>query len=136
MRIAKIEAHPVRVPMRRFSDAYSDYLTGEFVLVKIESDTGVIGYGEAPCTVTVGFYGETLETATASIRNHIAPKLVGEDPLNIRRTTSVMNIALGDSVIAKTGVDLALYDLAGKALGVPTHALLGGIQRESVDAAC
>ena len=135
MRITKIEAHPVRMPMRPFSDAYSDYSTGQFVLVEIQTDAGVVGYGEAPCTVTVGFYGETLETVTASIRNHIAPRLLGEDLLNIRRAISIMNVAHGDAVIGKTAIDSALYDAAGKALGVPTYTLLGGMQRENVEAA-
>lgn len=123
------------MPMRRFSDAYSDYLNGQFVLVEIQTDEGVVGYGEAPCTVTVGFYGETLETVTASIRNYIAPRLIGEDPLNIRRAISIMNVAQGNAVIAKTGIDLALYDVAGKALGVPVYTLLGGMQRDRVKAA-
>lgn len=135
MRITKVEAHPVRMPMRRFSDAYSEYSTGQFVLIEIQTDAGVTGYGEAPCTVTIGFYGETLETVTASVRNYIAPKFVGEDPLNIRRAISLMDIAHGHAVIAKTGVDFALHDLAGKALGVPVSTLLGGMQRESVEAA-
>jgi L-alanine-DL-glutamate epimerase-like enolase superfamily enzyme len=135
MRITKVEAHPVSLPMRRFSDAYSEYLNGQFVLVEIETDGGLVGYGEAPCTVTVGFYGETLETVTASIRKYIAPKLIGEDPLNIRRATSVMNVAQGNAVIAKTGIDFALYDVAGKILGVPTYTLLGGMQRDKVKAA-
>ena len=79
MRITKVEAHPVRMPMRRFSDAYSDYLTGQFVLVEIQTDEGIVGYGEAPCTVTVGFYGETLETVTVSIRKYIACLLYTSD---------------------------------------------------------
>jgi L-alanine-DL-glutamate epimerase-like enolase superfamily enzyme len=135
MRIKKVEAYPVSLPMRRFSDAYSDYLNGQFVLIEIQTDEGVVGYGEAPCTVTVGFYGETLETVTVSIRKYIAPRLVGEDPLNIRKATSIMNVAQGNAVIAKTGIDFALHDVAGKALGVPTCTLLGGMQRDRVKAA-
>jgi len=118
--------------MRPFSDAYSEYPLGQFVLVEIGTDQGTVGFGEAPCTVTVGFYGETLETTVTAIRNYIGPKLVGEDPLNIRRITSIMNSVHGAAWIAKTGIDTALYDLAGKALGVPVSTLLGGMQRERV----
>jgi len=121
--------------MRRFTDAYSDYLTGQFVIVEVHTDSGIVGYGEAPCTVTVGFYGETLESTVGAIRNHIAPKLLGEDPLNIRRITSLANIAHGRAVLAKTGIDLAIYDVAGKALRLPVSTLLGGMQREIVPAA-
>jgi L-alanine-DL-glutamate epimerase-like enolase superfamily enzyme len=135
MRITNVQAHPVRLPMRLFSDAYSDYSMGQFVLVEIDTNEGTVGFGEAPCTVTVGFYGETLETVTVAIRNYIGPKLVGEDPLNIRKATSVMNSVHGAASIAKTGVDTALYDLAGKALEVPVSTLLGGQQRDSIKAA-
>jgi o-succinylbenzoate synthase len=121
--------------MRPFSDAYSDYPLGQFVLVEIDTDDGMVGFGEAPCTVTVGFYGETLKTVTTAIRDYIGPKLVGEDPLNIRRVTSIMNSVHGSAWIAKTGVDTALYDLAGKALGVPVSTLLGGRQRDRIRAA-
>ena len=135
MRITRVEAYPVRMPMRRFGDAYSDYQTCQFALVEIETDEGVVGYGEAPCTVTVGFYGETLETVVASIRNHIGPRLVGEDPLNLRRIVSIMNIVHGGAVLAKTAIDSAVYDAVGKSLHIASHALLGGMQREYVKAA-
>jgi L-alanine-DL-glutamate epimerase-like enolase superfamily enzyme len=121
--------------MRQFSDAYSDYPTGQFVLVEIDTDEGTVGFGEAPCTVTVGFYGETLETVTHAVRNYLGPKLLGEDPLNVRRTTLLMNSIHGAAFIAKTGIDTALYDLAAKALHVPVSTLLGGRQRNSIEAA-
>lgn len=121
--------------MRQFSDAYSVYEMCQFVLVEIETDQGVVGYGEAPCTVTVGFYGETLETVVASIRNYIGPRLLGEDPLNVGRIVSIMNLVHGKAVLAKTAIDLAIYDAAGKSLHTPTHVLLGGMQRERVKAA-
>lgn len=123
---------PASLPMRLFTDAYAGYDRGEFAFVKIETDEGFVGYGEAPSTVTVGFYGETLETVTRSLRNVLSPKLIGEDPLNIRRLTSIMDVAQGNSFIAKTGIDIALYDLIGKILKVPVHTLLGGKQRDRI----
>jgi L-alanine-DL-glutamate epimerase-like enolase superfamily enzyme len=121
--------------MHPFSDAYAEYPTGQFVLVEINTDQGIVGFGEAPCTVTSVFYGETLETVTPTIRNYLGPKLVGQDPLNIRQATSIMNSVHGAAFIAKTGIDTALYDLAGKILGVPASTLLGGRQRDNIPAA-
>jgi L-alanine-DL-glutamate epimerase-like enolase superfamily enzyme len=121
--------------MRQFSDAYSDYPTGQLLLVEIDTDQGTVGFGEATWTVTVGFYGETIETVTATIRNYLGPKLVREDPLNIRKATSIMNSIYGAAFIAKTGIDTALYDLAGRILGVPASTLLGGRQKNSIEAA-
>jgi L-Ala-D/L-Glu epimerase / N-acetyl-D-glutamate racemase len=121
--------------MRVFKDAYADYTTNDFVLVKIETDEGLVGYGEAPSSVTVGFYGETLETVTISLRNHLGPSLIGLDPLNITKATRIMDIAQGNSFIAKTAISVALYDLMGKALKVPVNTILGGKQRETIRAA-
>lgn len=134
MKISKIEVTPASLPMRLFTDAYAGYDRGEFAFIRIQTDEGFVGYGEAPSTVTVGFYGETLETVTRSIRSVLAPKLIGEDPLNIRRLTAIMDIAQGNSFIAKTGLDIALYDLIGKILKVPVYNLLGGKQRDRVKA--
>jgi L-alanine-DL-glutamate epimerase-like enolase superfamily enzyme len=132
MKITQIDVTPASLPMRLFTDAYSGYDKGEFALVSVETDEGITGYGEAPCSVTVGFYGETLNTVSLSLLKYLAPKLIGEDPLNITRLTSIMDIAQGNSFIAKTGMDLALYDLIGKALRVPVSTVLGGKQRDKI----
>ena len=125
---------PVRMPMRIFTDAYASYSSGEFALVTIETDEGVTGYGECPSTVIVGFYGETLETVVTTVKS-LAPVFIGENPMNIGVLVSKMNIARGDSFIAKTGVNLALYDLVGKALRTPVSTLLGGRRRDKIRAA-
>jgi len=132
MRISKIDVIPASLPMRLFTDAYAGYDKGEFAFIRIETDEGFVGFGEAPASVTVGFYGETLETVTTSVRTVLAPKLIGEDPLNIRKLTSIMDIAQGNSFIAKTGINIALYDLMGKILKVPVYTLLGGKQRDRI----
>src|ERR1700730_17077319 len=132
MKISKIDITPVVLPMRLFTDAYSGYDRGEFALVSIETDEGITGFGEAPCSVTVGFYGETLDTVSLSLKKYLAPQLLGEDPLNITRLTAVMDVAQGNSFSAKTGMDLALYDLIGKVLRVPVSTVLGGKQRDKI----
>jgi L-alanine-DL-glutamate epimerase-like enolase superfamily enzyme len=121
--------------MRTFTDAYANYSSGEFALVTIGTDAGMTGYGESPCTVIVGFYGETLETVMTAIKKSLASVLIGEDPMNIGKLVSKMNLAQGYSFIAKTGLNLALYDLVGKALRVPASTLLGGRRRDRIRAA-
>ena len=135
MKITKIEVKPVRIPMRTFTDAYASYSSGEFGLITIETDEAITGFGESPSTVIVGFYGETLETVMTSIKKSLAPALIGEDPTNIGKLVSKMNLAQGYSFIAKTGLNLALYDLLGKALRIPASTLLGGRKRDRVRAA-
>ena len=61
MEIIKVEVIPFAVPIRSFADAYTGFATSNAVLVKIYSEDGTIGYGEA-CAWEPEFYGETLES--------------------------------------------------------------------------
>jgi L-Ala-D/L-Glu epimerase len=132
LRITKIEATAVRIPIHPMVDAYGSYPNEEFILVKVETDEGVLGYGEAPCSPSMQFYGETLETTMTSITLNIAPRLIREDPMNIGKLTSLMDATQGNAFLAKTGLDIALYDLIGKALKTRLGTILGGIRREEV----
>ncbi len=102
---------------------------GEFVYVKIATDEGVYGIGEASLS------GRSL--AVASALEHIVPLLIGQDATRIEfiwqdifRGTFWRGGPVLQSALA--GIDIALWDLAGKALGVPTYRLLGGAARDKV----
>ena len=110
--------------------AYSQ--TVDTCLVKITTDTGLVGWGEAKAPVA--------PTATAAVvRDLLAGLLLGEDPRNPalqwERMYGAMRIRghhTGFYMEAMSGVDIALWDLTGKALGVPLSKLLGGRFRERV----
>ncbi|KKN48443.1 hypothetical protein LCGC14_0652840 [marine sediment metagenome] len=57
------------------------------LLVKIHTDEGTVGIGEA-CAWEPEFYGETLESVSSSIQKYLAPRIIGQDPLNINRITN------------------------------------------------
>src|SRR5213596_1249132 len=86
------------------------------LLVSIETDDGVVGWGEA-----VGFAG-----IRELIENAFAPRLIGRDPLEVQRTWREAWMEPYHSALAVSGVDVALHDLWGKVLGVPIHQLYGG----------
>jgi L-alanine-DL-glutamate epimerase-like enolase superfamily enzyme len=130
-RIARIEVIPYSVPIEEFADAYTSFTASNAVLVKLESDEGVVGYGEA-CAWEPEFYGETVESITSTLEKYVAPKLLGQDPLQLRHVLSVVDAALARATCVKEGVDLALHDLAGKLLGVPAYVLLGGAFRDRI----
>jgi len=77
MNITKITVIPFAVPIKSFADAYTGFSTSNAVLVKIYSEDGTIGYGEA-CAWEPEFYGETLESVSSTIEKYIAPKIIGE----------------------------------------------------------
>src|SRR5688572_33401913 len=102
--------------------------TARTVFVRIQTDSGLTGFGEgAPSSKT--FPGETQETALTIIRKNLAPPLIGQDPLVIAKIVEQMDAIIQGNNAAKTAIDLALYDLAGKEKGVPVSVLLGGVVR-------
>jgi L-alanine-DL-glutamate epimerase-like enolase superfamily enzyme len=92
------------------------------VLVRIETDEGVTGIGEAP--VDVGFFGHTVEEVRVAVDDYLGPHLVGKDPFDREYLMGLIDYR-GNSC-AKAGIDLALHDLMGKALNVPVSTLIGG----------
>ncbi len=121
------EEYPPRWRMRA---TYSD--TINTVIVKVTTDTGLTGFGEAKAPVAP-------EATRQVVVDLLAPVVAGADPLDIdvlwERMYSTMRLRAHQSgflLEAISGVDLALWDLAGKALGVPSHKLLGGAYRNRI----
>jgi len=101
-----------------------------FVTLKVVTEEGIVGWGDA----TVN--GRELATASY-LRDHVAPLLVGRDPDRIEDTWQFLYRGAywrrGPITMAAIGaVDLALWDIRGKALGQPVYNLLGGAVRESI----
>jgi D-arabinonate dehydratase/D-galactarolactone cycloisomerase len=104
----------------------------ETTLVRIETDTGLVGWGEAKAPVAP-------RAAKAVVDDLLADLVVGADPLRIEPLWETMYASMrlrghasGFLLEAISGVDIALWDLAGKALGAPVHQLLGGAYRDRI----
>lgn len=130
--ISALRAIPLTAAMQAGTrTAQGDYGRVSMVLVEIETVDGVTGYGEC-----LGRFGAR---AYASLINEVlAPRLLGQSAFDIRRLWQHMRMALsgragGVLVECIAGVDIALWDLVGKALGQPVHRLLGGVGRPLVD---
>ncbi len=134
MKIEKIQVIPFGVPIKKFADAYTGFSVSNAVLVKIFTDEGHVGFGEA-CAWEPEFYGETLESVSTTIEKYIAPRIIGEDPRNLNKILSIIDANLARITCAKEGVDLALHDLLGKILNVPVYTLLGGKFRDMIPVA-
>lgn len=99
------------------------------VIVEIETDTGIIG---------VGSCGTANAGIKAVIDQHFAPLVMGEDPFKVELLWSKMYRSSarfgrrGVAISAISGIDIALWDIMGKALGVPVYDLLGGRSKEQV----
>lgn len=94
-----------------------------YTLVKVISDQGVYGIGEAHGTPAVGVKEGVLE---------LRSELIGKDPLDIESVFSTLPAQTDGMLRPLSGVEMATWDLAGKLLGVPVCTLLGGRFRERV----
>jgi muconate cycloisomerase len=139
LRIVGCEIFIVRLPTRREHTWASNTRLpiGRHALLRIDTAEGLSGWGEAPAIPTWGgaggkHYGETPETVSHIVQDYLLPAIEGADPLHIASIHRAMNAVVKGHPYAKAMVDMACYDLAGKALGVPVWALLGGKHRDGI----
>lgn len=138
MKIKSIEAFPIRLPARRdFKWAGLRENLGGFVVVRLETEGGVIGWGEATPLPDWGGAagrrgGETQATVCSMIRDVLAPVVVGLNVCDVNAARLAMDAAAIGNSYAKLAVDIALHDAWGKVLGQPVYRLLGGQVREGV----
>ena len=134
VKITRIETIPIRVPLKpQFairSGRGGGHSVSPFLLVKIHTDAGLMGIGEASCTPR--WSGEDQFTGAHLIRTYLEPLLLGEDPLALDSVTQKFRLAFAGNYFTKAAVEMALWDIAGKAAGKPVYELLGGKVREYV----
>jgi L-Ala-D/L-Glu epimerase len=124
VRITRVEAIPFSLPYRRpgrFASGAIEH--ADNVLVRVHTDAGVIGQAEAqPRPYT---YGETQASIVAAVRDWLSPALAGIDPLATELAHERCG-ALAGNHVARGAVDLAIWDVVGRVLGVSCATLLGG----------
>jgi len=137
VKIARIDTHSVKVPYT-FGGSHKGeglriWTTNNILLVRVETDSGIVGWGEAFC------YACT-DAVRAAVDNMIAPIAVGQDAGDIAKLSYDLQQKLhlfgryGITIFALSGLDIALWDIAGKAAGLPLHRLLGGAGRGKLPA--
>src|SRR5262249_33235132 len=127
VKLTEIRAIPLAVPLRVVGPPSPGAAgAGKQILVRVTTDAGLVGWGEAFA------YGAT-EAVCHVVDAALAPMLLGQDPSQIEQLLDRMHRTLmiwgrrGLAMMAVSGVELALWDLAGKARGVPVYQLLGGL---------
>lgn len=93
------------------------------ILIKIETDSGICGYGESAYFGPVT--GESFDSVVEVIKN-FKRILVGMNPLKIEKIHTMMNRFIAYNPAAKAGIDIALHDIYAKTLEVPLYVALGG----------
>ncbi|GAA3930701.1 dipeptide epimerase [Luteimonas lutimaris] len=125
MKITDIRFGMLRVPLKTpFKTALRTVETVEDIVVSIHTDTGHVGYGEAPATAVIT--GDTHGSIISAINKFIAPRLIGEDIANLNRITRMIQGALERNTSAKAAVEIAVYDLWAQLYDTPLYKMLGG----------
>lgn len=133
MKITHLETIPILVPMnprRAIRGSRGFHRVSPFLLVKVHTDAGITGLGEASCTPN--WSGEDQVTAAHYIQNFLAPLLLGEDPTEVERLTLKLHTVIAENFFTKSAIEMALWDILGKSVGLPVYRLLGGPVRDFV----
>jgi muconate cycloisomerase len=127
MKIKRVEPIAVSLPMKKpVVMAGVEILRADNVLVRIEANDGLVGWGEAASAPTMT--GETVESMMAAIA-YLAPALEGRPADDIAGALAAMAARMYANHGAKAAIEIALHDLVGRATNQPAYALLGGKQR-------
>ncbi|HET6519790.1 MAG TPA: cis-3-hydroxy-L-proline dehydratase [Geminicoccaceae bacterium] len=128
MRITRISAFRVELPLHEGSYNWSggrSVRVFDSTIVKVETDAdGVVGWGEV-CPLGPFYLPAYAEGARAGIRE-LAPHLLGADPRQLAAVNRTMDAALLGHPYVKSALDMACWDILGKAAGLPVCTLLGG----------
>lgn len=137
MKITRVEAIPLSIP---YTYGGSGYRLGasarqvlDFCLVRVETEDGLVGWGEA-------FAYSSRSAVCAAVRDMVAPLALGHDAADIAGLGYKLQQSLhifgryGITMHALSGLDIALWDIAGKRAGKPLHQLLGGAARVTIPA--
>ncbi|MBY5352994.1 mandelate racemase/muconate lactonizing enzyme family protein [Rhizobium leguminosarum] len=130
--ISDVVAHPLSQTLPKPTvTSWGTYHEVSMVLVEVHTDAGIVGVGEVLARFSPKAYAELIVTS-------LKPRLIGQDARNIGALWQSMRRSLsgragGMLIEAIAGVDIALWDIMGKAAGMPIAKLLGGIGRETIE---
>jgi len=130
LRIKSIEPIAVSLPMKKLVKMAGETVTrADNVFVRIEADTGAVGWGEAAAAPTMT--GETVASMMAAI-GHMAPLLLKRAADDFAGAMAAMHAQMYGNTGAKAAIEIALHDLVGRVRGQPLHALLGEKCRDRI----
>lgn len=125
MKITNIRTGILTVPLKTpFKTAIRTVNSVEDIVVIIETDSGDVGYGEAPPTAVIT--GDTLGSIHQAIVKHIQPKILGMEIEDLNQICERIQTSLVNNTSAKAAVEMAVYDLWAKMINLPLYKALGG----------
>ncbi|WP_226667698.1 dipeptide epimerase [Microbulbifer aggregans] len=125
MKIVDVKLGMLQVPLvTPFKTALRTVECVEDVIVMLETDTGHVGYGNAPATAVIT--GDTHGSVIEAVRKIYTPLLLGRDVADLNSLTRQIESAMINNTSAKAAVEIALYDLFAQSYKTPLYKILGG----------
>jgi muconate cycloisomerase len=132
MRIVSVETFPISLPLATpVKMAHVTIAESHNVVVKITTDDGVVGWGEGVTAMDVT--GENQGRIRAGI-DDLGARIIGRNALDRTGIWLDLSRSVYGNTTAIGAIDIALHDLAGRALGVPVYELIGGARRHRIPA--
>ena len=130
--IVSLETVIVDIPLKRLQRfARFDARAQSSLIVRIRCKSGVEGIGESIVPCGPWWSGDSIEAMQIMVERYIAPEIIGLPALHVDPIMARLAKSVRGANFAKTGVEMALMDLAGKLAGQPVHVLLGGRARSA-----
>ena len=131
MKITEVRLGMISVPLRvPFKTALRTVNSVEDVVVEIHTDTGAVGYGEAPPTGAIT--GDTTGAILGALQDHLVKSIVGRDVDDFEDLMKIVQKCVVHNTSAKAAVDMALWDLYGQLYKIPVYKMLGGCRKQIV----
>lgn len=136
MKITALETIVVELPGRSsYTWRSLQAPIGRYVILRITTDDGVVGLGEAPALLSWGgehgrYFGEDPHIVSYLVRECFAPMLIGTDPHELKRHVPRMDVEVRGFPYTKAMIESAVLDVVARSAGLPVHQLLGGAVRD------
>lgn len=131
LRVAALETRLLDIPLiRPHKFSVATMHTQGVLLIRLVTEDGVVGWGEGVVPGGPWWGGESVEGMDALVERHLAPLVVGQNVLHPDALGRRLEKLAGGAPFARSGVEMAAWDAAGRALGVPAYHLLGGLHRD------
>ncbi len=127
MKIHDIQIGKVSIPLKKpFKTALRRVDSAEDIIIKVITDSGEVGYGNAPPTAVIT--GDSQDSIVAAIRDTLGPKIIGMPIDNLEGIMAILDAGMLHNHSAKAALDIAVHDLFGQRYGLPLYKLFGGLR--------
>ena len=135
MKITRVEIMATDVPFKGNQENVGEIALGKwelcrFVVVKVHTDEGIVGYGESAPFARTSQMGQ--KPIVSMLSDYVAPAVIGLDPFQVEAIWKAMDRAAPYAAQAKGAIDMALYDIMGKKTGMPAYNFMGGLVRKEI----